>query len=215
VRKNFILFDNDGVLVDTEYWYYKATQRALGELGVTLTRDEYMKIMIRGQSSWELARAQGIEEAAIQQKEADRNQYYKKFLLTKNIGIPGVAETLKKLSRYYRMAIITTCHKTDFDVIHRNRSLISFMEFILVREDYEKSKPHPEPYLAGLQRFGAKANEALVVEDSERGLNAALAACIDCVIVHNEFTESHDFTGAIHTIQSLSELPNLLSHRSD
>ena len=215
VKKKFILFDNDGVLVNTEYWYYKATQLTLRELGVTLTREEYMQIMIRGQSSWELARAQGIEEAAIQQKEIDRNWRYKQYLQTKDISIPGVEETLKKLSQHYRMAIITTCHKTDFDVIHQNRDLISYMDFILLREDYEKSKPHPEPYLIGLKRFGTQPDETLVIEDSERGLRAALAAGIDCVIVHSEFTKSHNFTGATKKIQSFSELPNLLYHRSD
>lgn len=89
------------------------------------------------------------------------------------------------------------------------------MDFILLREDYEKSKPHPEPYLIGLKRFGTQPDETLVIEDSERGLRAALAAGIDCVIVHSEFTKSHNFTGATKKIQSFSELPNLLYHRSD
>jgi beta-phosphoglucomutase-like phosphatase (HAD superfamily) len=49
-----------------------------------------------------------------------------------------------------------------------------------------------------------------VVEDSQRGLQAALAAGIDCVVVHNPFTASHDFTGATHTLKSLAELPGIL-----
>ena len=55
--KQYILFDNDGVLVDTEYWYFKATQRALGELGVTLEKNPYLQRMVRGESSWDLALA--------------------------------------------------------------------------------------------------------------------------------------------------------------
>jgi HAD superfamily hydrolase (TIGR01509 family) len=57
------------------------------------------------------------------------------------------------------------------------------MDFVLVREDYKVAKPHPEPYLAGLRRFPAAKVETLVVEDSSRGLNSAVAAGIDCVVV--------------------------------
>ena len=81
--------------------------------------------------------------------------------------------------------------------------------FVLVREDYEKSKPHPEPYLKGVKQFGCKKEEVLIVEDSERGLNSAVAAGIECAIVYNEFTKSHDFSKATYKINSLSELARI------
>ena len=58
--KRFILWDNDGVLVDTEFWYFKATQRALAELGVTLKKHTYLQRMAQGKSSWDLASTPGI-----------------------------------------------------------------------------------------------------------------------------------------------------------
>jgi beta-phosphoglucomutase-like phosphatase (HAD superfamily) len=85
------------------------------------------------------------------------------------------------------------------------------MDFVLAREDYTRSKPDPEPYLAGLSRFGARAEECIVVEDSQRGLQAALAAGIDCAIVHNAFTAGHDFTGARYRLRSIEELPAALA----
>ena len=70
------------------------------------------------------------------------------------------------------------------------------MEFYLARDDYERAKPHPEPYLKGLQRFGAAAAETVVIEDSARGLMSAIAAGIDCIVVANEFTATHDLSKA-------------------
>ena len=70
------------------------------------------------------------------------------------------------------------------------------MDFVLVREDYKLAKPHPEPYLTGLKRLGATKEETLVVEDSSRGLNSAVAAGIDCAIVLNDFTKAQDFSQA-------------------
>ena len=79
-----------------------------------------------------------------------------------------------------------------------------------MREDYQHAKPHPEPYLTGLKRFGATKEETLVVEDSSRGLSSAVAAGIDCAIVHNDFTRGHDYSAATHRIAALSELKDII-----
>lgn len=208
--KNFILWDNDGVLVDTEYWYFKATQRALAELGVELTRDNYMQVMIHGRTSWDLARQAGVPDEQVLAKQNERDAYYREYLRSKDIEIPGVIETLQHLSQNCRMAIVTTSKGVDFELIHRDREILPFMDFVLTREDYRKSKPDPEPYLTALQRFGIGPEQALVVEDSQRGLGAAMAAGIDCAIVHNEFTASHDFSGASFIIDAITELPDKL-----
>ncbi len=84
------------------------------------------------------------------------------------------------------------------------------MDFVLVREDYKLTKPHPEPYLIGLERLGATKKETLVVEDSSRGLNSAVAAGIDCVIVYNDFTKAQDFSQASYRIETLIELKDII-----
>jgi beta-phosphoglucomutase-like phosphatase (HAD superfamily) len=117
--KKYILFDHDGVLVDTESWYFRAGQRALADIGFTLDPDQYLR-------------------------------------------------------------------------------------------DYENSNPHPEPYLTGLKRFGATGEESLVVEDSARGLAPAVAAGIECAVVHNEFTRTRDFSSATHRIKTPTELKDII-----
>ena len=82
------------------------------------------------------------------------------------------------------------------------------MDFHLTVEDYERAKPHPEPYLAALRRFGASPAEAVVVEDSARGLKSAVAAGIDCIVVANEFTADHDLSAATAKVNRFSELPS-------
>jgi beta-phosphoglucomutase-like phosphatase (HAD superfamily) len=119
---------------------------------------------------------------------------------------------LALLKDRYKMAIVTTSKRTDFDLIHRSRSIVKYMEFVLTVEDYEKEKPSPEPYLSALRRFGAAPGEAIVVEDSEQGLKAARAAGIECIIIRNHFfADSHDFAGARRVIASIRELPEVLS----
>jgi HAD superfamily hydrolase (TIGR01509 family) len=208
--KKYILFDHDGVLVDTELWYYKAAERVLADVGFTLDKDRYVRDMNLGLGTWIQPREGGIDEATIDRQREVRNEYYRQYLRTEAIEIEGVVEALTELSGLVSMAIVTTAKRADFDLIHEKRGIRPFMEFVLAREDYEHAKPDPEPYLTGVARFGAAKEEVLVVEDSARGLSSAVAAGIDCAIVYNEFAKNNDFSQATYRIQTLHDLVDIV-----
>jgi len=214
-EKKYILWDNDGVLVDTELWYFRSTQQALAELGVSLEEELYLRRMVLGASSWELASAAGIDHDQIVAKRRQRDAYYAEYLSRENLDIPGVEDVLETLSNRnnLKMAIVTTSKRDHFDLIHRDRGIVRYMDLVLTREDYRASKPDPEPYLLALSLLGASAGECLVVEDSQRGLQSALSAGIDCAVVYNQFTASQDFTGASHVLRSITELPGIIDDR--
>jgi HAD superfamily hydrolase (TIGR01509 family) len=209
--KKYILFDNDGVLVETEMWYYEASKRALKEFfDLELTFERYMDIMSKGQRAWVIAEEVGISEDEIIIARESRDRYYQEHIMTKDIAIDGVKDILHELRRDYSMGIVTTSRRVDFELAHKDRGIVDYMDFVLCVEDYPRSKPHPDPYLKGLELFGAKPHEAIVVEDSARGLVSAYNAGIDCVVVHNEFTKTHDFSKATHKIEKLNHLSELL-----
>jgi beta-phosphoglucomutase-like phosphatase (HAD superfamily) len=66
--KKFILFDHDGVLVDTEQWYFNAGERALADIGFKLDKSQYLKDMHHSGGTWFQARAAGIPEEIIKQQ---------------------------------------------------------------------------------------------------------------------------------------------------
>ena len=68
------------------------------------------------------------------------------------------------------------------------------------------SKPDPEPYLTALERNGLAADECLVVEDSERGLQAAVAAGIRCAVIPQGLTRTSDFSQAHVVLNDIGEL---------
>ena len=207
--KKYILFDNDGVLVETEPLYFEASKRALKEFfNVNIQFDDYMKIMTDGNGVW-VAAPNAIEEEIIIARN-QRDIYYQEYLKKEDIAIENVHDVLNELSKKYKMGIVTTSRRVDFEIIHKNRGITDFMDFVLCVEDYPKSKPHPDPYLKGLEKFNAKNDEAIVIEDSERGLLSARAANIDCAIVHNEFTKTQDFSKAKYKISKLEDLLKIL-----
>ena len=215
METKYILFDNDGVLVDTEKFYFRATKEVLSGIGIELTQNRYLQLQAKGESGFDLAEADGVPAARINQLRTQRNDLYQKYITTEQIELPGVVETIKQLRRKYKMAIVSTARPEDFELIHTGRSILQYMDFALTAGDYVKHKPEPEPYLAALKRFDAKPAEAVVVEDSQRGLESAYRAGIGCYIISNEFTQNQDFTKAKAVLDSIGELPAALTaHKS-
>lgn len=207
--KKYILFDNDGVLVETEPWYYEASKKALKEFfNINIQFEEYMDIMTKGGGVWEIV--QDATSTQINTARDKRNLYYQDYLKTKEIAIPNVHKILHELSKNYKMAIITTSRRVDFEIIHNQRGIVEFMDFVLCEGEYPKAKPHPDPYLKGMEQFNSNITNTIVVEDSQRGLISAHQAGIDCIVVHNEFTKTQDFSLATHKINKLEDLLTLL-----
>lgn len=209
--KNCILFDNDGVLVHTEPLYYEANKIILKkELNLDLEFEYYMNIMSKGGSAFELAFSNGVSKSVVEACRTKRDNLYQELITTKDIAIKDVKMVLKELSKKYKMAIVTTSRRVDFELIHKNRGIVDFMDFVLCEEDYERAKPFPDPYLKALEIFSARAEDAVVVEDSNRGLKAAKSANIDCIVVENEFTLTQDFSQADFYIKRFDELLKIL-----
>lgn len=203
-----IFWDNDGVLVDTEKLYFQATRELLQRAGVTLTEALFRRISLQeGRSAFDLALEKGVSQLQIDRLHEERNRRYTELVEEGVRILDGVEETLAKLSGRVLQAIVTSSRRAHFDAIHAGTGLRSHFDFILTREDYLLSKPDPEPYRLAVTRSGFRPEECLVVEDSERGLRAAFAAGIRCIVVPNDLTRGGEFAGAWRVLQSCREIP--------
>ncbi len=203
-----ILWDNDGVLVDTEKHYFAASREALARVEVELSAEDFRALSLgAGESVFRLARERGVGDAEIESLRNWRNRRYAELLAGRDCVLPGVRETLAALHGRVRMAVVTSSRREHFEIIHRRSGLLPHFEFCLVREDYRYSKPHPEPYLSALQRLALPAGACLVVEDSPRGLQAAQTAGLACLIIASPFSRPGDFHGARAVLQSCADVP--------
>ncbi len=192
-----ILWDNDGVLVDTECLFFESTRHILARIGVDLSLDKFLDLSMRqGRSAFQLAAARGWGERQIADLKRERDLLYSDMLRTQTRVLPGVTETLKLLHGRTRMAVVTSSQKQHFDVMHATIGLTGYFEFVLAREDYKETKPSPEPYLLALDTLRMKAEKCVAVEDSERGLAAARAAGLRCLVIPNDMTRNCGFQGA-------------------
>lgn len=206
-----VLFDNDGVLVDTEPLFLRANQELLATIGIEVDAEVYHEISLRrGASVFVLAEEQGATKQEIVDLRARRDDRYAELIAEGVETLVGVHETLDRLHGLRPMAIVTSSTRVHFEQIHRQTELLHFFEFVLANGDYARHKPHPDPYLAAAARFEIDPARCLVIEDTQRGLDAAHAAGMRCIAIPNALSAAGDFAKAEHTLGSMEELASLL-----
>lgn len=207
-----ILWDNDGVLVDTEHLYCEATRRVFAAAGVTLDDDDYRSMFLTGNmGAWHLLAAQGRSASEIARLRDERNAIYAELLRGRDHVIDGVREVLQALHGRYVMGVVTSSRRDHFEIIHAASGLLPYFDFMLTREQYVNSKPDPEPYRTGIARTGFSAEQCLAVEDTPRGLTAATGAGARCVVIPNALTAGGDFSAAYRVLRDVRELPAVLA----
>ena len=207
-----ILWDNDGVLVDTECLFFESTRRTLATIGIQLSLEQFLDLSMRqGRSAFDLAFERGWPKEQVTNLKRERDLLYSEMLRTETRVLPGVAETLNALHGRMRMAVVASSQRQHFDVMHADIGLMRYFEFVLAREDYGKTKPNPEPYLLALERLGMRAESCVAVEDSERGLAAARAAGLRCLVIPNEITRSCTFSGATAILPGAAAVLNFVA----
>jgi HAD superfamily hydrolase (TIGR01509 family) len=207
-----VFWDNDGVLVDTEHLYFRATQHVLASAGVELSEDEYIELfLVQGRGAWHLAEARGLLPSEIDRLRDTRNALYGDWLARAPLVAAGVASVLDALRGKYVMGVVTTCSREHFEIIHRTSGLLAYFDFVLLPGDYSRKKPHPDPYLTAVKRSGVDAAACVAVEDSERGLISADAAGVRCLVVPSLLTRGARFLGAYRVLDAISDIPAVLS----
>ncbi|MGM0461499.1 MAG: HAD family hydrolase [Fibrobacterota bacterium] len=204
-----ILCDNDGVLVDTEYYYFRASAEILSRAGCILTQQKFIQIShVEGKGVWDAFPGFSTEEKQTLREE--RNLLYNSYLRENDLTVPGAEETMKNLSHHYTMAIVTSALPRDFLTIHKKTRFLPLFEFYLASGDYEASKPAAAPYKTAMEKFSVAPRCCVVVEDTLRGVRSGNSAGATTIAIPNPMANTHDFYEADHCIDDIRMLPGLL-----
>jgi HAD superfamily hydrolase (TIGR01509 family) len=206
-----VLWDNDGVLVDSETRFFETTRVAFARIRLTLTREIWARhYLAEGMSSHEIAAMMGAESNRIVPMLEERNREYMQVLRQPPPLRPQVRETLTRLFGRVKMAIVTGCYRNQLQLMHGANGLLDLFDAIVTGDECPNPKPHPDLYLAGLKVLGVPAERCLAVEDSPRGLAAARAAGVACLVVPTELTRDLSFAGALSVEPDVSAVLNYL-----
>lgn len=184
-----VLFDSDGVLVDTEWLFYESTRTAFANAGVQLTEAQWANgYLAEGRRSADIARLAGIPPRKLDRLIEARNEDFYARLAGGVAVLPGVRRALEHLAPLFRLAIVTGASRTHVERAHAATGLLPRFELVVTSDDCDETKPSPQIYLTALKRLALQGHECLAVEDSPRGAASALAAGIRCLVVPHRLT---------------------------
>lgn len=208
-----VLFDNDGVLIDSESVFFNFTRDALAAAGIGLHPSYWARHYLgNGLKSMEVAESLGLSQAIANDVIEERNRRFMARLQEGFVPLPCVLETLSALRSLVQMALVTGSPRDKLLLAHQETDLLPLFDCIITSDDCVQAKPHPAPYFAAMDQLGIDPAECLAVEDSPRGLNAAHAAGIRCLLIptpltdmemcgHADWTEP-DITSVLRIVQA-------------
>lgn len=179
-----VLFDLDGTLIDSEWFYYKAWRKALAHYGFTLDSDMWQQELAGktdGQALEHLHSKYGftVDKAALYDRIraliAEQHD-------TETVSLmPGAADLVNFLHQRKTTMAVVTSSKREVANYHLERNgLRQFFTVLVSRTDVQNPKPNAEPYLRCIAQLGLNPEDGLALEDSVTGATAAKAASLTC-----------------------------------
>lgn len=204
-----IIFDFDGLIVDTEWSVYQSWAEIFDLYGVVLPLDEWTKII--GTSSLEhfnpfdlLERQVGqtLDRQKLKQKRRSRELE----MVAAQPILPGVEELLNSAKTHHLKLGVASSSNREWVAGHLDRlGLLEYFDVIHTSDDVAYTKPDPTLYLLTLQSLDLCSHEAIVLEDSPNGVSAAKDAGIFTVAVPNPLTVKLNLDRADLTFTSLAD----------
>jgi pseudouridine-5'-monophosphatase len=200
-----VAFDMDGLLLNTEDLYQQVGIELMRRRGKEY-REEVRKKMI----GLPAAKAFGvlIEEEGLldtwQQLQKETDDLFESVLEEQLALMVGVQEILGIVeARGLPRCVATSSTRSFAERALRKTNLLPRMDFVITAEDVKRGKPHPDIYIEAASKMGIKTAEMLVLEDSEHGTTAGVAAKAIVVSVPNEHTRHGKFEGASAIVDTL------------
>ena len=176
-----VIFDMDGVLINSEPLHCRAFQDILAPHGVEVTEEEYYaKFLVY--SDREVLERLLPDARVLDGAVAAKERRYWELL---EAGVPAFRDGLALLARTdgWRVGLATGSIRREAELVLGCLGIRERFDAVVAREDYGKGKPDPEPYLRAADALGLSPRRCVVVEDAPGGVRAAKAAGMACVAV--------------------------------
>jgi HAD superfamily hydrolase (TIGR01509 family) len=205
-----VLFDMDGVLVDSESFICKAAIMMFSEIGIIVSPEDFQPFVGMGENRYigGVAEKHGIM-VDIEQVKARTYNIYKKIVRGKLFPLPGSHEFISRCrNKGLKLALVTSADAIKMEINLKEIGLSqNTFDSIITGLDVKKKKPFPEIYLKAAKSLGLKPGNCLVVEDAISGIDAGKAAGCRCLAVTTSF-ETAALKGADWICDSLLNVPD-------
>lgn len=215
-----VIFDMDGVMVDTEHIQSLAFEKILNEYGINPQKNEHGTVHISGVTTpetWELLKKQYNFKANTKEL-TNRKRQEVMLILKNNIkALPGLVELLDDIVNHnVKLAVVSSAQRERLDFVLAKLNIYNYFETTISAGEIKNGKPAPDCYLKAANELRINPANCVVLEDAKIGVTSAKAANMKVVAVPNEYTKKMDFSEADLIVPSLmninyTKLANLIN----
>lgn len=204
-----VIFDFDGVIVDTEPLYFQAMQQMAKKRGKDFSLETKKEVMgTGGLLSMKIMKERLALRESPEELLKERGEIYGALL--KQFGIspmPGLFSALNLFNEMgFDKAIASSAQRKWIELGLKSLGITQEFKVIISGEEVKEAKPNPEIFLLASKRLGIKKERCLVLEDTITGVKAAKAAGMRCIAIPNQYNRDEDFSRADITICSLEKI---------
>lgn len=203
-----VIFDMDGVLIDSEPLHIELETKMIVELNIPLSKEMYTRFAgTTSLSMWEIL----LDEFKLDKNpkmlslESDR-RFIEALLTTNKVNLfDGVKDVLNKLKELgIPLALASSSSREVVNAVLKKFELDDFFAAVITGSDVQNSKPHPEIFLKASQMLNISPSYCVVVEDSPNGIKSAKLAGMNCIGFAST-SNKHEITDATYIIKSFRE----------
>ena len=179
-----VIFDMDGLMIDSERVTFEGYQHVLAKENLTMSEEKYKTLLGKPvKAVHDLLKEDYGPQYDVDQIIKDVHAYIAKRFETEGVPLkPGLVELLKYLKENnYKTIIATSSHRNRVDLIVKQAQIDQYFDDSICGDEVTKGKPNPEVFLKACQKLQVSPQDALVLEDSESGINAAYNAEIKVI----------------------------------
>ena len=205
-----VIFDMDGVILDTEPLYTKAEIRLFGEYGVTIPEEDWS--LFRGCAEQDFFNLSMKRYKITEDKNVfmEKGRAYVRDEFKKSLAfMPGFHSLHKMVKQHYHIGLVTASPGHNLDWLRTLIELDYLFAHIISGDDTDKNKPHPEPYLAMMTQLGVEPENTVIIEDSLHGVQSGLASGA-FVIAKTGSVPDSQLTIAHRIISHLNEITHFM-----
>jgi HAD superfamily hydrolase (TIGR01509 family) len=186
-RFDAVIFDLDGVIVDSEIWWDEVRTRFATEHGRSWTEEDRRAVMGANSRQWSATMRERLRldlgDPAIEAAIVDG--VVARFEAEGAPTIEGAVEAVRRIAAEWPVAVASSAHRAVIDAALRATGLEALFEVVVSSDEVGRGKPEPDVYLEAARRLGVAPERCLVVEDSMNGVRAARSAGMTVVLVPN------------------------------
>jgi HAD superfamily hydrolase (TIGR01509 family) len=205
-----VMFDMDGVIVDSEPIYYEVEMQIYHELGMDVPDElRYSYVGTKTEDMWSELKEKYLLKQPVEELVKLEAERYRNYITSSDVlkPVPGAIELLQELFEHnISIALASSSFLKDIEMILGLLDIRKYFSVVVGGDEVKKGKPEPDIFEYAVKKLGVSPENCIVIEDSSNGTKAAKAAGIKCIGYKNKNSGSQDLSSADLIIESMEDI---------